>query len=225
MRGSSQSAISVVVADDQALMRSGFARILNATEQIKVVAEVEDGMEALMAARSLSPDVVLMDVQMPVMNGIAAARAIIVEGLSRVLVLTTFDREDYLLEAVDVGVSGFLVKTANPDDLIRAVHTVATGGAVLGPSTTARVIDLLHRHRAHSLPELDPRKLRDLTPRERDTVALVAEGLSNAEIADVLGLRETTVKSHVSSSLSKLGLRDRVQLVIFAYDNGIVRPR
>ena len=215
--------ITVVLADDQALVRRGFRLILETEPGIEVVAEAEDGQQAIDAVRRHRPAVVLMDIQMPGLDGLEATRRILGQGgnQTRVLILTTFERDDYVFEALQVGASGFLLKTAPPEDLLTAVRVVSQGEALLSPSVTRRVIQEVTRHqrRAPRSPELDR-----LTQRELEVLRLLAEGRSNAEIAAELYLSEATVKTHTSSVLSKLGLRDRVQVVIFAYKQGIIEP-
>ena len=215
--------ITVVLADDQALVRRGFRLILETEPGVEVVAEAEDGQQAIDAVRRHRPAVVLMDIQMPGLDGLEATRRILGQGgnQTRVLILTTFERDDYVFEALQVGASGFLLKTAPPEDLLAAVRVVSQGEALLSPSVTRRVIQEVTRHqrRAPRSPELDR-----LTQRELEVLRLLAEGRSNAEIAAELYLSEATVKTHTSSVLSKLGLRDRVQVVIFAYKQGIIEP-
>jgi DNA-binding NarL/FixJ family response regulator len=215
--------ITVVLADDQALVRRGFRLILEAEPDIEVVAEAEDGQQAIDAVRRHRPAMVLMDIQMPGLDGLEATRRILTPAgnQTRVLILTTFERDDYVFEALQIGASGFLLKTAPPEDLLTAVRVVSRGEALLSPSVTRRVIQEVTRHqrRAPRSPELDR-----LTQRELEVLRLLAEGRSNAEIAAELYLSEATVKTHTSSILSKLGLRDRVQVVIFAYKQGITEP-
>jgi DNA-binding NarL/FixJ family response regulator len=215
--------IKVVLADDQALVRRGFRLILEAEPDIEVVAEAEDGQQAIDAVRRHRPAVVLMDIQMPGLDGLEATRRILGQSgnQTRVLILTTFERDDYVFEALQIGASGFLLKTAPPEDLLTAVRVVSRGEALLSPSVTRRVIQEVTRHqrRAPRSPDLDR-----LTQRELEVLRLLAEGRSNAEIAAELYLSEATVKTHTSSVLSKLGLRDRVQVVIFAYKQGITEP-
>jgi DNA-binding NarL/FixJ family response regulator len=213
--------VRVVLADDQALVRRGFRLILEAEPDIEVVAEAEDGQQAIDAVRRHRPAVVLMDIQMPGLDGLEATRRILADPDShtRVLILTTFERDDYVFQALQLGASGFLLKTAPPEDLITAVRVVARGEALLSPSVTRRVIQEVTRHhrRVPRPPDLDR-----LTQRELEVLRLVAEGLTNAEIAAQLYVSEATVKTHTSNVLSKLGLRDRVQAVIFAYKHGLV---
>ena len=215
--------ITVVLADDQALVRRGFRLILETEPGIEVVAEAEDGQQAVDAVRRHRPAVVLMDIQMPGLDGLEATRRILGQSgnQTRVLILTTFDLDDYVFEALQIGASGFLLKTAPPEDLLTAVRVVSRGEALLSPSVTRRVIQEVTRHqrRAPRSPDLDR-----LTQRELEVLRLLAEGRSNAEIAAELYLSEATVKTHTSSILSKLGLRDRVQVVIFAYKQGITEP-
>jgi DNA-binding NarL/FixJ family response regulator len=213
--------VTVVLADDQALVRRGFRLILEAEPDIEVVAEAEDGQQAIDAVRQHRPAVVLMDIQMPGLDGLEATRRILADADShtRVLILTTFERDDYVFEALQLGASGFLLKTSPPEDLVTAVRVVARGEALLSPSVTRRVIQEVTRHhrRVPHSPELER-----LTQRELEVLRLVAEGLTNGEIAARLYVSEATVKTHTSNVLSKLGLRDRVQAVIFAYRNGLV---
>ena len=213
----------VLLADDQALVRSGFRMILEAREDLEVAAEAEDGAEAVALARSLRPDVILMDVRMPKLDGIEATRQIVASGSpARVLILTTYDLDEYVYAAIRAGASGFLLKDVEPAQLVDAVRVVARGDALLAPTVTRRLLERF----ADTLPgepPASPPGLASLTRREREILELVAGGLSNAEIADRLVLGETTVKSHVSSVLRKLGLRDRVQAVVLAYQAGLVQ--
>ncbi|PZG23047.1 DNA-binding response regulator [Micromonospora craterilacus] len=222
--------IRVLLADDQHLVRTGFRVILEVEDDIEVVGEAADGERAVGMARALRPDVVLMDVEMPGVDGLAATRRITSEaaepGDPAVLILTTFDRDDYLFAALAAGASGFLLKNGTPEALVEAIRVMARGEGLLAPELTRRVIATFARPGAPTTgagtaPEV---ALRDLTPREREVLELVARGASNAEIAAALHLGEATVKSHVSRMLAKLGLRDRVQTVIFAYEHGVVRP-
>jgi DNA-binding NarL/FixJ family response regulator len=216
--------IRVLVADDQALVRGGFRKILEGDPEIEVVGEAGDGDEAIELARVLDPDVVLMDIRMPKVDGIAATRTLIAANPQRprVLVLTTFALEDYVYEALQAGASGFLVKDSPPERLLGAVHVVSGGDALLDPAITRSVIEEFAR-RPGRRPELAAR-LDDLTDREREVFALIARGLSNAEIAAELVVSEGTVKTHVAHVLLKLDLRDRVQAVIYAYESGAVQP-
>lgn len=211
----------VLLVDDQELVRSGFRMILGTEGDLEVVGEAADGAAAVEAVGRLAPDVVLMDVQMPGTDGLTATRKVLAVSRARVVVLTTFDRDDYLFAALESGASGFLLKNASPEDLVRAVRVVAGGEALLAPAVTARVIaTFTGRPGRASRPDL----LTGLTDRERDVLVLVARGLSNGEIATHLVLGEATVKTHVSRLLAKLGLRDRVQLVVHAYETGVVAP-
>ena len=211
--------LKVLLADDHAMVRSGFAMVLSIADDIEVVGEAGDGAQALERTRQLRPDVILMDVQMPRMDGIEATRQVVSEGLARVVILTTFDRDDYLFAALDAGASGFLLKNAGPEQLLEAVRAVGHGHALLAPEVTRRVIERRVRESA-SLPT-PPDTLGQLTARELEVLRLLAKGLSNAEIAEHLVLGEATVKTHVSNVLSKLHLRDRIQAVIYAYEAGL----
>ena len=212
--------VRVLLADDHALARTGLRMVLDAEPDIEVVGEAATGRQAVHSAGRLAPDVVLMDVRMPEMDGIAATRSIVAgEDAPRVLILTTFDLDEYVYDALAAGASGFLLKDAGPEQLIHAIRVVAAGDALLAPSVTRRLIDELvvpGRRRVGTVRELD-----ELTPREREVLGLVAQGLSNAEIAELLVVEETTVKTHVSRLLAKLGLRDRVQAVVLAYELGV----
>jgi DNA-binding NarL/FixJ family response regulator len=213
----------VVLADDQPLVRGGFRLILEAEEDLEVVGEATDGEEAVAVARQLQPDVVLMDVQMPKLDGVEATRRIAQDRTigSRVLILTTFERDDYVFEALRAGASGFMLKNASPEELVRAVRVVAAGEALLSPSITQRVIEAYAQRAA---PRKDDAVIEQLTDRELEVLRLLATGKSNAELATHLYLGEGTVKTHVSHVLGKLGLRDRVQAVVFAYESGLVEP-
>ena len=216
--------IRVLLADDQALVRAGFRALLDAEPDVDVVGEASDGREAIELTRALVPDIVLMDVRMPELDGIAATRSIAEEvALSSVhiVILTTFEQDEYVFEALRAGASGFLVKDTEPADLVRAVRAVAAGDALLSPGVTRRLIEEFASH-AKSVdvaPALD-----ELTEREREVMALVAEGLSNEEIARKLFVSPATAKTHVSRAMVKLRARDRAQLVVFAYESGLVRP-
>jgi DNA-binding NarL/FixJ family response regulator len=215
--------ISVLLADDQALVRGGFQMILDAQDDIAVVGEAGDGAEAVARVRELSPDVVLMDVRMPILDGIAATKQIVSEGLpSRVLVLTTFDQDDVVYEAMRAGASGFLLKSAPPAKLVEGVRTVAAGDALLAPSVTRRLVEDLVRRPPPG--QAVPPELGELTEREQEVLRLIARGLSNGEIAAELVVSEATVKTHVNRVFGKLGLRDRVQAVVLAYESGLVAP-
>ncbi|QIS40928.1 response regulator transcription factor [Clavibacter capsici] len=229
------AAIRVLLVDDQALVRAGFRVILESEDGIEVVGEAADGEEGVRLAAALAPDVICMDVQMPRVDGLEATRRIVADPAIRagVLMLTTFDREDYLFTALDAGASGFVLKSASPESLVEAVHVIARGDALLSPDVTRRVIERFGRGSgapdddapsaaAPTIPT-DPR-VQTLTDRELEVLRLLAEGLANAEIAERLYLGEATVKTHVSRLLLKLGVRDRVQAVVFAYERGIVVP-
>jgi DNA-binding NarL/FixJ family response regulator len=215
--------IRVLLADDQALVRSGFQMILSSQQDIEVVGEAEDGRQAIDLTSRLMPDVVLMDVRMPVLDGLEATRRLVqLRTTARILILTTFDLDEYVYAAIRSGASGFLLKDVRPSQLVDAIRVVAEGEALLAPAVTKRLLERF----AATLPTPEERApaLATLTERERDVLELVAIGLSNAEIAARLFLGETTVKTHVSSMLRKLELRDRVQAVVFAYEAGLVRP-
>jgi len=213
----------VLLADDEDLMRAGLVELLTADPQIEVVGQASTGRQAVEQARRLAPDVVLMDVRMPDLDGIAATRELLrVAPEVKVLILTTFEQDDYVFGALRAGASGFLLKRTRPEELIAAVHTIASGDSLLSPSVTRRVIDRMAQQPA---PELaDPAKLQKLTAREREVLGLIARGLSNREIAAALVVEESTIRTHVKRILMKLDLRDRVQAVIFAYETGINRP-
>jgi DNA-binding NarL/FixJ family response regulator len=214
--------ISVVIADDQRLVRAGFRVILTSEPDLQVVGEAADGREAVELVRTLAPAVVLMDIRMPNMDGLAAARRILAHSASRVLILTTFDADEYVYETLKMGASGFLLKDAPPDQLVAAVRCVAAGDALIDPAVTRRMVRRFARaaRPAGYLPD----KLKGLTARELDVLRLVARGLANAEIAQELVVEESTVKTHVSRTLQKLELRDRVQAVVLAYESGFVVP-
>lgn len=219
--------ITVLVADDQAMVRAGFAAVLGAQEGIRVVGQAADGAEAVRLAHELRPDVIVMDVRMPGMNGIEATEALQTPPRSsdyvpRVLMLTTFDIDDYVYAALRAGASGFLLKDALPDEVVTAVRVIAAGDALLAPSVTRRLIEEVARQAP--APRVDEHLLASLTAREREVLALIARGRSNHEIAAELFIAEQTVKTHVGKILAKLGLRDRVHAVVFAYDVGLVRP-
>ncbi len=214
--------LRLLLADDQAMVRAGFRMILDAEPDIAVVGEAGDGLGAVEQTRLLHPDIVLMDIQMPVMDGIAATAEIVAGTDTKVIVLTTFERDDYIVEALRAGASGFLLKNAPPDDLVEAIHVVAGGDALLAPSVTRRLVSQLASQTLVAPPPAA--ELEALTEREAEVLTLVARGLSNAEIAEALVVGEATVKTHVSRILTKLDLRDRVQAVIYAYEHGLVRP-
>jgi DNA-binding NarL/FixJ family response regulator len=211
--------IRVVVADDQSMVRAGFRMLLSGEDDIEVVAEAANGLEAVEKAARFDPTVVLMDIRMPELDGLEATRRILTaDPEARVLILTTFDLDEYVYEALRAGASGFVLKDDPPEQLIAAIRTVAAGDALLSPGVTKRVIERFSR-----LPRpAPPKELDELSERERDVFALIARGLSNAEIGQELFISETTVKTHVTHILSKLGLRDRVQAVVLAYQAGLV---
>jgi DNA-binding NarL/FixJ family response regulator len=212
----------VLIADDDDLMRAGLVELLTADTTIEIVGQAATGREAVERTHSLAPDVVLMDVRMPNLDGIAATRELSRTAPdSKVLILTTFEEDDYVFGALRAGASGFLLKRTRPEDLITAVHTVATGEALLSPSVTRRVIDRMARQPTPDLA--DHTRLDDLTPRERDVLVLIARGLANREIAAALVVEESTVRTHVKRILMKLHLRDRIQAVIYAYETGLNR--
>jgi DNA-binding NarL/FixJ family response regulator len=216
--------IRVLLADDQVLVRAGFRALLDAQPDIEVVGEASDGDEAVRLSRSLAPDVVLMDIRMPGTDGLEATRAIAADerlASVRIVILTTFDLDEYVFEALRVGASGFLVKDTEPDDLIAAVRAVARGDALLSPGVTRRLIAEFAARAKEPGPTTE---LGALTEREREVMALVAEGLSNEEIAERLVVSPATAKTHVSRAMVKLNARDRAQLVVFAYESGLVRP-
>jgi DNA-binding NarL/FixJ family response regulator len=215
--------IGVLLADDQAMVRTGFRMILESDPDIGVVGEAANGEQAAASTRRLRPDVVLMDIQMPDVDGLEATRRITADPdlHTRVVILTTFERDEYVFEALQAGASGFLLKNAPPEELLHAVRVVANGDALLAPSVTRRIIEQFAHARAN--PELGAR-LESLTHRELEVLQLLASGKSNAELAAELFVTEGTIKTHVSSLLSKLGLRDRVQAVVLAYESGLVTP-
>ncbi|MDT0386277.1 response regulator transcription factor [Streptomyces dubilierae] len=217
--------ISVLLADDQPMIRTGFRYILEAEPDIRVVGEAADGREAVEETRRLSPDVVLMDIRMPRMDGVEATRLIAESGLpGRVIILTTFDLDQHVVDALRAGASSFLVKDGPADSLVAAIRTVAAGEAVLAPRVTRRLLERFAGMPSEAAPPVPPR-LDVLTGREVDVLRTLARGLSNAEIAAELGIGETTVKTHIAHILDKFQLRDRVQAVILAYDSGLVTPR
>ncbi|CAL9336884.1 response regulator [Streptomyces levis] len=217
--------ISVLLADDQPMIRTGFRYILEAEPDIEVVGEAADGREAVEETRRLSPDVVLMDIRMPRMDGVEATRLIAESGLpGRVIILTTFDLDQHVVDALRAGASSFLVKDGPADSLVAAIRTVAAGEAVLAPRVTRRLLERFAGMPSEAAPPVPPR-LDVLTGREVDVLRTLARGLSNAEIAAELGIGETTVKTHIAHILDKFQLRDRVQAVILAYDSGLVTPR
>jgi len=216
--------IRVLVADDQPLMRAAFEMTLRTEEDIELVGEASDGLDAVEQARRLRPDVILMDVRMPGLDGVEATRILAAEDrTTKILILTTFDIDEYVIEAIRAGASGFLLKDVRPIELIEAIRIVARGDALLAPSVTRRLLESI----ASSLPAMRPSKtalLDALTPTERKVLALVGRGASNHEIAAELFVADTTVRTHIRHILEKLALRDRVQAVVLAYDTGLVRP-
>jgi DNA-binding NarL/FixJ family response regulator len=216
--------IRVLLADDQALVRAGFRALLDAQDGIEVVGEAEDGRRAVELARETKPDVILMDIRMPVLDGLEATREIALDrrlDSARIVILTTFELDEYVFDAIRAGAAGFLVKDTKPADLIEAVRVVADGGALLSPSVTQR---LLVEFAARAKERPPSEALEELTDREREVMGLVAEGLSNEEIANRLVVSIATAKTHVSRAMGKLGARDRAQLVVLAYETGLVRP-
>jgi DNA-binding NarL/FixJ family response regulator len=216
--------IRILLVDDQALIRAGFRMILDAEEDMEVVGECSDGTQAVDSAGRLSPDVVLMDIRMPEMDGIEATRRIAAregEAGPRVLMLTTFDLDEYVYDALRAGASGFLLKDVPAQELVSGIRVVAQGDALLAPSVTKR---LIHEFSRGAVAQSAPAELEELTPRELEVFQLIARGLSNAEIAAELVVSETTVKTHVARVLMKLGVRDRVQAVVLAYESGVVAP-
>ena len=214
--------IRVLIADDQSMVRAGFRMLLSGEQDIEVVAEARDGLEAVAKAARFDPTVILMDIRMPELDGLEATRRIIAaDAAARILILTTFGLDEYVYEALRAGASGFVLKDDPPEQLIAAVHTVAAGDALLSPAITKRVIKQFAR-----IPRpMPPKELGELTAREQDIFRLIADGLSNAEIGQQLYISETTVKTHVTHILQKLGLRDRVQAVVLAYQTGLFEKR
>jgi DNA-binding NarL/FixJ family response regulator len=214
--------VRVLLVDDDDLMRAGLKAVLSSDDALNVVGEASDGRSALEQVRALGPDVVLMDVRMPDLDGISATREVLATSPEvKVMILTTFEQDDYIFGALNAGASGFLLKRTSPEELIAGIHTVAVGDSLLSPSVTRRVIDRMAQQPAAETPYDE--RLADLTPREREVLAQVARGLSNTEIAEALFIEESTVKTHVKRILMKLHLRDRVQAVIFAYESGLTR--
>jgi DNA-binding NarL/FixJ family response regulator len=225
---SDPSPTSILLVDDQPMLRMGYRMILDAQPDLTVVGEAENGLEAIELTDRLEPDVVLMDVRMPGLDGVQATERIVASGSdSRIIILTTFDLDEYAYGALRAGASGFLLKDAPPPDMLSAIRAVATGDAVVAPSVTRRLLSQFVQHLPdpnHKTPGDAAERVESLTPRERELLVEVARGLSNAEIADRLVLSEATVKTHIGRILAKLGLRDRVQIVVFAYETGLVRP-
>jgi len=216
--------IKVLLVDDQEMVRKGFRLLLETEEDMEIVGEAENGAEAVTQSSRTKPDVVLMDIQMPVMDGLEATRQIVSSKIGtspRVLILTTFEKDEYIFEALRSGASGFLLKNAPPEDLIDAVRIVASGNALLAPSVTERIISEFAKI---YLPDKHKSELGQLTEREVEVLGLLAKGSTNAEIANALFISEATVKTHVSNLFTKLDLRDRVQAVVFAYESGLIRP-
>jgi DNA-binding NarL/FixJ family response regulator len=219
----SAAQVRVLIVDDDDLMRAGLEAVLFSDETVAVVGQVSDGRAAVEQGRALRPDVVLMDVRMPNLDGIAATRELVTAAPeAKVVILTTFERDDYIFGALNAGASGFLLKRTSPEELIAAIHAVAAGDSLLSPSVTRRVIDRMAQQPTAEVGFDD--RLGELTPREREVLEQVARGLSNSEIAVSLVIEESTVKTHVKRILMKLRLRDRVQAVIFAYESGLTRP-
>jgi DNA-binding NarL/FixJ family response regulator len=215
--------IRVLLVDDDDLMRAGLNAVLSSDSNVEVVGEAADGRAAIAAVRAQRPDLVLMDVRMPDLDGIAATREIVTGSIeTKIVILTTFEDDEYIFGALNAGASGFLLKRTSPEELLAAVHTVAAGDSLLSPSVTRTVIARMAHQPTPDLTGTD--RLDDLTPREREVLALIARGLSNIEIATELVIEESTVKTHVKRILMKLRLRDRVQAVIFAYESGVTRP-
>jgi len=215
-------AVRVLLVDDDQLMRAGLRAVLSSDADVEVVGEAATGRAAVARVRALRPDLVLMDVRMPDLDGIAATREVLATSPDvKVVILTTFEDDDYIFGALSAGASGFLLKRTSPEELLAAIHTVAAGDSLLSPSVTRIVLERLARQPA---PQVAGSAVADLTPREREVLGLVARGLSNGEIAAALVIEESTVKTHVKRILGKLGLRDRIQAVIFAYESGITQP-
>ncbi len=214
--------INVLIADDQALMRAGFRTILDADPELRLVAEAADGAQAVDAARRTRPDIVLMDIRMPVMDGLDATRRIVATNdPPRVLILTTFDLDEYVYDALAAGASGFLLKDVAPEQLLAGIHTIAQGDSLLSPTITRPLIESFVRHERTRQP---PPGFEELTARELQILELVARGLSNVEIAQQLIVSNSTIKTHVARVLAKLGVRDRVPAVVLAYETGVIRP-
>jgi DNA-binding NarL/FixJ family response regulator len=217
--------IRVLIVDDQPLLRKGFRMVLDAEDDVEVAGEAADGIEAVSEVHRTRPDVVLMDIRMPNLDGVEATRQVVEATSSRVLILTTFDLDEYVDEGLRAGASGFLLKDVPPEDLVAAIRVVASGDAVIAPNVTRRLLDRFASTLPRAEEETPPAELASLTEREREVLTLMGRGLSNAEIATELYLGETTVKTHVGRVLMKLQLRDRVQAVVLAYETGLVRPK
>lgn len=215
--------IRVLVVDDQTLIRSGFRMILEVEEDIEVVGEAGDGIEAISEAGQTDPDVILMDIRMPNMDGVEATRRLVESSDAKVLILTTFDLDEYVFAAVRAGASGFLLKDVPPDDLVNAVRVVARGDALIEPRMTKRLLQEFARRAPAGT--VRPEAIDELTAREQEVLRCVGQGLTNSEIADALVISETTVKTHITHIFTKLQLRDRVQAVVFAYESGLVTPQ
>jgi DNA-binding NarL/FixJ family response regulator len=219
----SAPSVRVLVVDDDDLMRAGLRAVLSSDETIEVVGEATTGRHAIERVRALRPQVVLMDVRMPDLDGIAATREVLASTPEvKVVILTTFEQDDYVFGAINAGASGFLLKRTRPEELITAVHTVAAGDSLLSPSVTRTVLDRVAKQRVS--PSDTDRRLQELTPREREVLELITRGSSNSEIAEALVIEESTVKTHVKRVLMKLGLRDRIHAVIFGYESGLAQP-
>jgi DNA-binding NarL/FixJ family response regulator len=219
----SPPSVRVLVVDDDDLMRAGLRAVLSSDETIEVVGEATTGRHAIEKVLALRPQVVLMDVRMPDLDGIAATREVLATSPEiKVVILTTFEQDDYIFGAIHAGAAGFLLKRTRPEELITAVHTVAAGDSLLSPSVTRTVLDRMAKQRV--TPGAPDRRLDELTPREREVLELIARGSSNSEIADALVIEESTVKTHVKRILMKLGLRDRIHAVIFGYESGLAQP-
>jgi DNA-binding NarL/FixJ family response regulator len=219
----SPPSVRVLVVDDDDLMRAGLRAVLSSDETIKVVGEATTGRHAIERVRALRPQVVLMDVRMPDLDGIAATREVLATSPEvKVVILTTFEQDDYIFGAINAGASGFLLKRTRPEELITAVHTVAAGDSLLSPSVTRTVLDRMAKQRV--TPGAPDQRLEELTPREREVLELITRGSSNSEIAEALVIEESTVKTHVKRVLMKLGLRDRIHAVIFGYESGLAQP-
>jgi DNA-binding NarL/FixJ family response regulator len=217
------TSVRILLVDDDDLMRAGLRSVLSSDDTIDVVGEAGDGREAVQAARELRPDLVLMDVRMPDLDGISATREVLAsQPETKVVILTTFEEDDYIFGALSAGASGFLLKRTSPEQLIAGIHTVAAGDSLLSPSVTRRVVERMAQQPAPETSSSE--RLEELTPREREVLELLARGLSNSEIATAFVIEESTVKTHVKRVLMKLRLRDRVQAVIFAYESGLTRP-